>query len=354
MSNTLHDLKISEIKKETKDCVSITFEIPENLKNEFSFISGQYLTLQRRIDGEDVRRAYSLCSAPFEGIHKVAIKQIKDGVFSTFANNLLSKEDTLQVMSPMGSFIIDTQSDISKNYVFYAAGSGITPIISMIKSILFSKQESKITLFYGNKESSTIIFKDDLEKLQSTYSDRIKIVYIFSKEKREDALNEGRINKEKNKKLISTYLNNQTIDSVYLCGPESMIFDIKESMIENGVNKENIHFELFTTSSAKDTKNENTDNTFQSTITIELDGESVDFEMNSSESNILDMAHDEGIDVPFACKGGVCCTCKAKITIGEVSMDVNYALEEDEVEEGYILTCQSHPKTKEVSISFDE
>ena len=342
--------------KETEDCVSLTFDIPDNLKNEFNFSCGQYLTLENKINGENVRRAYSLCSTPNEGIHKVAIKKIKDGVFSSFANDHLKKGDLLRVMKPMGNFTLSTNRSNQKNYVFYAAGSGITPILSMIKSVLLSEPKSCVTLFYGNKGFSSIIFREELESLKNKYLEQFRMVHVFSKENIGNTIQQGRIDKEKNDAFLQTFLKNENIDGVYLCGPESMIKDVSESFTNHGVNKDKIHFELFTSSSSKKaSKTKNTkQKSFDSLVTIQIDGDSFDLEMKSDGENILDVAQKNGADLPFACKGGVCCTCKAKVLKGKVSMEVNYALDADEVEDGYVLTCQSHPQTKEVLISFDD
>lgn len=356
MGVQLYDIKIKEIIKETEDCVSLTFDIPNDLKNEFNFFSGQYLTIENKINGENVRRAYSLCSTPDEGIHKVAIKKIKDGVFSSYANDILKRGDVLRVMKPMGNFILNPDINNSKNYVFYAAGSGITPILSMIKSVLLSEPKSSVTLFYGNKGFSSIIFREELESLKNKYLEQFRMVHVFSKENIGNTIQQGRIDKEKNDAFLQTFLKNENIDGVYLCGPESMIKDVSESFTKHGVNKDKIHFELFTSTSSKKTPtNKKTKlKSFDSLVTIQIDGDSFDLEMKSDGENILDLAQKNGADLPFACKGGVCCTCKAKVLKGKVSMEVNYALDTDEVEDGYVLTCQAHPQTKEVLISFDD
>ena len=356
MSIQLHDIKIKEINRETEDCVSLTFDIPKNIKSEFNFSAGQYLTLENKINGENVRRAYSLCSTPNEGIHKVAIKKIKDGVFSSFANDNLKTGDLLRVMKPMGNFTLITDISNHKNYIFYAAGSGITPILSMVKSVLLSEPNSSVTLFYGNKGFSSIIFREELESLKNKYLEKFRIIHVFSKENIGNTIQQGRIDREKNDAFLQTFLKNENIDGVYLCGPESMIKDVSESYSNHGVNKDKIHFELFTSSSSKKISSniKSKQKSFDSLVTIEIDGDSFDLEMKSDGENILDSAQKNGADLPFACKGGVCCTCKAKVLKGKVSMEVNYALDADEVEEGYVLTCQSHPQTKEVLISFDD
>ena len=356
MAVQLHDIKILGIQKETEDCVSVTFEIPDNLKNEFAFIPGQYLTLEDTISGENVRRAYSLCSAPHEESHKVAIKQIENGVFSTHANNVLKAGDQLKVMKPMGNFTLSTNKKNKKNYVFYAAGSGITPIISMIKSVLINEPNSHVTLFYGNKGFSSIIFREDLENLKNKFIQQFRVIHVFSKESIGNPLQKGRINKEKNDSFIQTFLKHEEIDGIYLCGPETMIKEVTESFLDIGLDKQKIHFELFNTSSEKKQVNNNIEKEllFDSLVKIEIDGDSFELKMKSGGNDILTEAQKNGADLPFACKGGVCSTCKAKVIKGKVDMDINYALEEEEVNDGYILTCQAHPKSENVIISFDD
>ena len=226
----------------------------------------------------------------------------------------------------------------------------------MIKSVLLNEPKSSATLFYGNKGFSSIIFREELESLKNKYLEQFRMVHVFTKENIGNTIQQGRINREKNDAFLKTFLKNEDIDGVYLCGPESMIKEVSESFKNHGVNKEKIHFELFTSSSSqKKSPNKSTkQKSFDSLVTIQIDGDSFDLEMKSDGDNILDLAQKNGADLPFACKGGVCCTCKAKVLKGKVSMEVNYALDADEVEDGYVLTCQSHPQTKEVLISFDD
>ena len=226
----------------------------------------------------------------------------------------------------------------------------------MIKSVLINEPKSSATLFYGNKGFSSIIFREELESLKNKYLEQFRMIHVFSKENIGNTIQQGRINKEKNDAFLQTFLKNENIDGVYLCGPESMIKEVSESFTKHGVNEDKIHFELFTSSSSKKTPtSKNTKlKSFDSLVTIQIDGDSFDLEMKSDGENILDLAQKNGADLPFACKGGVCCTCKAKVLKGKVSMEVNYALDTDEVEDGYVLTCQAHPQTKEVLISFDD
>lgn len=356
MTPKFHPLKIKDVIRETEDAVSISFEIPEEFKNDYNYKSGQYLTLRADINGEDVRRSYSLCSAPHENEWRVAVKQVEKGRFSTYANNELQAGMELQVMTPMGNFVVDTNSSNDKSYVLFAAGSGITPIISIAKSVLANEPDSDVTLFYGNKGMNSIIFKEQLEALKNEHMDRLRIIHLLSRESLGSDILKGRIDKEKANELYSAFLKDLNIDAVYVCGPEPMIIGVKESMLENGVDQSKVHFELFTSPTDPNEKVEMPTNSpkIDSNVTIIIDGDEYDIALSSNGEKILDAAQQAGADVPFACKGGVCCTCKAKILEGSASMEVNYALEPDEVDAGYILTCQAHPTSDKLVISFDD
>lgn len=357
MSIHFHSLKVKEIKKETDDCVSVVFDIPENLQKDFNFKQGQSLTMRKTIDAEEVRRTYSLCSSPLDNEWKVAIKKVDGGLFSTFANKELKKDDVLDVMQPVGKFYVELDPANKKNYLAFAAGSGITPLLSIIKTTLRTEPDSNFTLAYGNKSRSSIIFFEELEGLKNKYLQRFNLINILSRERTDAPINFGRINTEKLTEL-SKLLDYATFDETFICGPEEMIFCVKKFLEQKEIDKKKIHFELFTTPGQKlttDNRQQITDNNGPtSKITVKLDGRSFDFDLSlTSDISILDAALKEGADLPFACKGGVCCTCKARLLDGEVSMDVHWGLEDEEVEQGYILTCQSHPKTEKVVVDFD-
>jgi len=357
MTPKFHSLKINDVKKETEDTVSISFTVPQNLRNDYNFESGQYLTLKADIDNEDVRRSYSLCSSPFENEWRVAVKQVPDGKFSTYANKVLEEGMLLDVMTPTGNFKLSTNASNANSYVLFAAGSGITPMLSIAKSALHDEPNSDVTLFYGNKGFASIIFREEIEALKNEYMGRLRIIHVLSRESLGNAIQKGRIDKEKTIQLFDAFLKDIEISGAYICGPESMIMGVKEALIEKGTAPSNIHFELFT---APSTENEKTDLTtvsldqVESNVSVIIDGEQIDINLDSNGENILDAAQKAGGDLPFACKGGVCCTCKAKILEGSARMDVNYALEEDEVSSGYILTCQAHPTSEKLVVSFDD
>lgn len=356
MTPKFHTLTISDIRKETEDTVSIAFEIPTAIKNDYAFKPGQYLTLKALIDGEDTRRSYSLCSAPFENEWRVAVKQIENGKFSTYANNSLSIGQSMEVMTPAGNFHAVVDASHKKSYVLFAAGSGVTPIFSIAKTVLQEEPNSDVTLFYGNKGFASIIFREEIEALKNKYMDRLRVVHILSRESLGNKIQKGRIDGSKVDELYNSFLAQTTIDEVFVCGPEEMIHSVKDFFHAKGLNDKQVHFELFSTSSTKTEvkKTESDEPSFESFVKVIIDGDLVEVAMQSTGETILDAATRAGGDLPFACKGGVCCTCKAKILEGSAKMDVNYALEPDEVENGYILTCQAHPTSPTLTVSFDD
>ncbi|MEE9438459.1 MAG: 2Fe-2S iron-sulfur cluster-binding protein [Saprospiraceae bacterium] len=351
---TFQKLEVIEIIKETEDCVSVSFQIPANLRADFDYIPGQYLVLESSINNELVRRSYSLCSAPHQDKWTVAIKKVEKGKFSTWANNDLKVGDHISVMPPSGSFVLNANKSNNKNYVAFVAGSGITPVISMVKSVMHNEPNSSFVLFYGNKTSDSIIFDNELEMLLKEYGDRLSVYSILSQENTSNPDFNGRIDKSKTKIFGTKIYKPNDIDSYFLCGPSQMIFDVKDELISQGVNVDKIHFELFNTDDIKPKEATKDDQNILSIVTVILDDEEFNIPLSSDGFNILDAALDEGADLPYACKGGVCSTCKAKVTEGKVKMDLNYSLDPDEVENGFILTCQSHPQSAKVVVNFDE
>ncbi len=357
MALQFHRLIVKEVKKETPDCVSVAFEIPEGLKQEFAFSAGQNLTLRTWLDNEEVRRSYSLCSSPLDNEWRVAIKKVPGGAFSTFANEQLKKMSMLEVMPPTGKFTIETNQENKKRYVAFAAGSGITPIISIIKTVLRTERESEFTLVYGNRNRTSIIFKEELEALKNKFMSRFRIIHVLSRELTDATINHGRIDAEKCDALFTKHIEIDAYE-FFLCGPEAMIFCVRDYLKSKGVNEKKIHFELFTSPGEKKTggRRQETlveEHVSKSKVIIIRDGRQFEFDLEYDSEPILDAAIHNGIDLPYSCKGGVCSTCSARVTEGEVKMDVCYALEPDDVAKGFILTCQSHPKTERVVINFD-
>ncbi len=351
-----HPLKIREVRPETEECVSIAFEVPKGLQPEYQFLPGQYLTLRTAINGEEVRRSYSICSTPAEGL-RVAVKKVPKGRFSTFANEQLQAGDELEVMPPMGRFTADPDAAQAKQYVAFAAGSGITPIMSIMKTVLEQEPRSTFTLFYGNRMVDSIIFREEIEGLKNEHMGRLRIYHVLSREKLGSPLLSGRITADKCATICDKLIDPAEVDDFYLCGPLPMIEGIRETLEARGISRKKIHFELFNTGNGPATtskpKPKAAGPKVEAIVAITLDGTTVEFPLSSDAESLLDGALQAGADLPFACKGGVCSTCRAKLTEGEVEMDVNYALEPDEVAAGYILTCQSHPKTERVAVDFD-
>ena len=356
MAVHFHLLKIKEVRKETPDCVSVLFDIPDDYRDDFIFEQGQNITIKKEIDGEEIRRSYSICSAPFENELRVAIKKVDAGKFSSFANLVLKAGDVLEVLPPTGKFNTKLKPENKKQYLAFAAGSGITPVISIIKTTLQTEPGSSFTLVFGNRGRQSIIFFEELEGLKNKYLSRFNFINILSREKTDAPINFGRINDDKLTEL-KRLIDYKTIDEFFICGPEEMIFCVKDFLENLDIDKKKIHFELFTTPGQKkltDDRKQMTESTGpKSRITVKLDGRSFDFELGFDNDSILDAALKQGADLPFACKGGVCCTCKARLLEGQVEMDVNWGLEQEEVEQGFILTCQSHPTTEKVVVDFD-
>ena len=357
MSIHFHPLRIKKINKETDQCVSVEFEVPKKLAEAFQFKQGQSLTMRTILNGEEVRRTYSLCSSPLDNKWSVAIKKVEGGSFSIFANESLKEGDELEVMEPVGKFYTELDQANKKNYLAFAAGSGITPVISIIKTTLRAEPGSTFTLVYGNRSRSSIIFFEDLEGLKNKFIDRFNLINILSREKTDSQINFGRIDIGKLTEL-EKLVDYKKMDEIFICGPEEMIFCVKNFLEQKEISEKKIHFELFTTSGQKKSKVKSQESKIEggpsSKITVKLDGRSFDFDLSlNSDTTILDAALKQGADLPFACKGGMCCTCKAKLLEGEVEMDVHWGLEHEEIERGYILTCQSHPKTEKVVVDFD-
>ena len=356
MENKFYSLKVKDIHRTTPACSIISFDVPEQLANTFQFIQGQYLTLKAQINGEEVRRSYSICSSPMDGELKVGIKRIEDGKFSTYATQVLKVGDEVEVMPPNGNFYKEIEPASSKNYLAIAAGSGITPIFSIIKTHLLKEPNCTFTLLYVNQNANSVILKDELEGLKNTYLERVKIFHFLTKQSREIPLFNGRITEEKLDVIFDKLVNLESVDDIFLCGPEQMIFLVKDYVAEKGMDKGRVHFELFSSGNSADIEKRKASYKQDGKVcdvTIREGGKTFDFKLPFGGNNLLDAAIANSADLPFACKGGVCCTCKAKLTEGKVDMLVNYALEQEEVDEGYILTCQAMPVSERVVVDFD-
>jgi ring-1,2-phenylacetyl-CoA epoxidase subunit PaaE len=359
MRPKFHALIVQKIVRETKDCVAITFAVPAELQDVYRFQHGQYLTLRASINGEDLRRSYSICAGAQEGILQVAVKQVSGGVFSTWVNQSLEEGMEMQVMTPMGHFTSPIEPEKKKNYLLIAAGSGITPVLSIAKTVLQGEPMSEVSLIYGNRLFHSIIFRETLENLKDQYLGRFRVFHVLSGEPNDVDLLSGRIDRAKLERFAQTFIHVPTLDEVFICGPEPMIRAANDFLQEQGLAKEKIHFELFASPGqaaqaapqVAETPSEVTGE--KCAVTIVYDGQETNFFMPKQGISLLDAAQQNGVDIPFSCKGGMCCTCRAHVTEGAASMTVNYALEPGEVEMGYVLTCQAHPTTDTVVVDFD-
>lgn len=346
-------LQVRELRRETPDTVSISLEVPENERHTFRFKQGQHLTLKTEIAGETLRRSYSICTGVHENDLRVAIKKVDGGVFSTWANEQLKEGDWLEVMPPQGRFYTELSPQNNKLYVAFAAGSGITPVMSILRSTLELEPKSRFVLFFGNRSFDYIIFREQLEYLKNRYPDRFSLHHVLSRESLGSDLFKGRIDADKCRRFAQYFFNPAEVDAYFLCGPEEMVFAVKDTLTDIGANPQHIHFELFTTAGIPKKAASSPRETLEAAVTVIQDGAQFDFALPSDGSTLLDAAMRAGADLPFSCKGGVCSTCKARVLEGKVEMDINYGLEPDELEAGYVLTCQAHPVTQRVVVSFD-
>ena len=341
----------------------MTFDVPEELKETFDFIQGQFLTLRTRIDGEEVRRSYSICSGVKDGHMRVGIKRVKNGLFSNYANDHFKRGMEVEVMPPQGSFYTQLDEKNVKQYMCVAAGSGITPVLSIVKSVLDTEPNSKVTLIYGNRRSNSVIFKDELSFVKNRHMDRFQWLNIMNYEDQGADLLNGKIDNKKGYELQkSGLIDIKNTDEAFICGPEAMMAEVSHGFRLEGLSNEQIHYELFANSAADSEKMlEKAKQRIaeygeekSSKVTVVADGRSVMFDLATVGENILDAGIANGMDLPYSCKAGVCSTCKCKLVVGEVDMDVTHGLEKHEIEAGYVLSCQAHPLTDEVTLDFDQ
>ncbi len=358
MAQHFYPVTVSNVRRETPDCVSIAFDIPAALKDKFSFTAGQYINVRAVVGDRELRRSYSLCSAPHSGQWRVAIKRVDGGQFSQWANALLREGDDLEIMPPDGRFLFVPEADAKRNLLLLAAGSGITPILSILTTLLEREPKSRVTLAYGNRRVRDIIFKEAIEDLRDRYLGRFQLIHSLSGEAQESPLANGRLDAEKVSRILKTIVPATTLDAVYICGPNEMIDACASATREAGVLESKIHKELFGSPTPRrptiDAASLATDLTDSAAVTVVADGIERVLQVPYRGESVLDISLAAGIDAPFACKAGVCSTCRARVLSGEVKMDANFTLEQHEIDRGFVLTCQSHPITNEVKITFDE
>ncbi|MDQ2834849.1 MAG: phenylacetate-CoA oxygenase/reductase subunit PaaK [Acidobacteriota bacterium] len=354
--NNFYPLRVSSRTNETRDAVVITFDIPEEQRETFRYTAGQHLTFRAEVAGGEVRRSYSICSAPFENRVSVAIKLAANGLFSTWANRELLPGHTIECMAPAGHFGVSLEPESKRHHVAFAAGSGITPILSILKSTLEEEPRSRFTLIYGNRASSSVIFREDLEDLKNRYLERFNLVFILSREQQDIELFNGRIDGAKCDQILRRWIDPRDIDVAYICGPQSMMAEVSASLQANGVSKEHIRMELFGTEARVGYKHPlpvaRADRVCH--VTVIQDGRRREFSVQNDGQTLLDGALEQGIELPYSCKGGVCSTCRCKMTQGKVDMDVSFALEDYEIARGFVLTCQSYPLSSEIVLDFDQ
>ncbi len=354
-----HTLKVTEVRRETKDAVVVTLVPRDDDRTLFDFTQGQYLTFRRTFDGQELRRSYSICAGRHEGVLKVGVKRVEGGVFSTWANENLAPGDEIEAMPPMGKFFTQIDPLAQKHYLCLVVGSGITPVLSIIKTVLADEPQSRFTLVYANRAVATIMFREDLEDLKNKYLGRFSVIHVLKTEAQTIDMFTGRIDAAKIADLFSGWIDPQSVDTAFICGPEPMMQEVAACLRAHGLTEAQIKFELFGTgqqgrAKALLKKDDPLTHEQATTCTVTLDGNTRKFAMPKSGQSLLDAAIANAMDAPYSCKAGVCSTCRCKVIAGDVEMRCNHALEDYEVRAGYVLSCQSFPLTDSVVVTFDE
>lgn len=354
-----HPLTVTDVRRETRDAVVVTLAPAEEDRAVFDFTQGQYLTFRRKFDDEELRRSYSICAGKDEGVLKVGVKRVDGGCFSTWVNENLKAGDMLEAMPPMGAFFTAIEPDVARHYLGFAGGSGITPVLSIIKTVLAREPRSVFTLVYANRQISSIMFREELDDLKNLYLGRLSVLHILKSEAQEIDLFTGRIDAEKCKALFNSWIDVTTVATAFICGPEPMMLTIAAALRGHGMRDDQIKFELFASSQPGRARRKveslvAADHETSCEATVTLDGTTRIFKFPKHGQRLLDAALENAMDVPYACKAGVCSTCRAKVLEGEVEMEVNHALEDYEVRQGYVLTCQCYPLTDRIVVSYDQ
>jgi ring-1,2-phenylacetyl-CoA epoxidase subunit PaaE len=355
-----HDLRVRRIEPDTAEASIVTFDVPPELREVFGFTQGQYLTLRKTIDGQDLRRSYSICAGVDDGELRVGVRKVKGGTFSNWINEHLAVGDHISVMAPQGRFFVPIEPQSRRHHVGIAGGSGITPILSIMKTVLGREPGSRFTLIYGNRMLRSTMFKEELEDLKNRYMTRLVLHHVFSDDPSDAPLNMGLMNRDKIAEFLRSVLPAQSIDQVYVCGPFQMNDEAEAALLAAGVPESRIHIERFGVATPTGVPvgavlhEAKPGDAEQARITIVRDGMRREIEFRKDQPSILDAASAAGLEVPFSCTSGVCGTCRAKLLEGEVRMERNFALDKAEVAGGFVLTCQAHPLTERVVLSFDE
>ena len=353
MPAVFHTLRVRDVRRETADTVSVAFDVPAELAEAYGFQPGQHLTFRvPGPDGDELRRSYSICSGLDDGELRVAVKNIPGGVFGVYANETLKPGDELDVMTPAGRFTTTLDAANEKRYLGIAAGSGITPVISLVRSALAREPKSQFTLLYGNRGPATVIFREELEDLKDRYLQRFDLIHVFSREQQQSPLFNGRIDADKLRQLSQRLLDLASYDDVFVCGPEQMTLSLRETLVDLGVDAKHVHLELFGSHAAPAPRPHREATVGHRRLTVVLNGIKTEVEAHPDDT-VLEAGQAAGLDLPYSCRGGVCATCRAKVLEGSVEMDTNYALEPWETDAGFVLTCQSHPTTDAVTVDYD-
>ncbi|MCO6441382.1 MAG: phenylacetate-CoA oxygenase/reductase subunit PaaK [Nitrococcus mobilis] len=355
---TFHELTIAELRPVTREAVAITFAVPPALREAFRYRQGQHIALRTRIAGAQVMRTYSICAGVPANTLRIAVKRQPHGVFSNFANDALEPGQTLEVMPPRGHFYTPLDPNQAKHYLAFAAGSGITPVLSIIETTLAVERASRFTLVYGNRTGASILFREELEDLKNTYMERFNLIHVLSRESADSELLQGRITEEKCAQLCERCIDIAGVDECFICGPEPMLHAVTAALHAHGIERQRIHFELFTIPGEvkrqfQQRRDETPGDHAVSRVAVIAEGRRLEFELAHDTETLLEAGLRAGADLPFSCKGGVCATCRAKLLTGEVQMAANYALEGDELKAGYVLTCQSYPLSKNIVLDYD-
>ena len=355
-----HPLRVASVERLTDDAAAVTFEVPEDLRDEYVFLPGQHLTVRATIAGEDVRQSYSICQSRnavgMDGLRRVAVARVPEGRMSTWMNDIVAAGDFVEVMTPLGSFTCPTQPDGIRHHVAIAAGSGITPVLSLLTTVLEEEPGSRATLLFGNRRTSTIMFLEELEDLKNRFPGRFHLINVLSREAQDVELFHGRLDAERLTEIFGRLVPVDSVDEWYLCGPFGMVTGAETLLKDSGVDPHHIHHEIFHVDDGTEPKRKvvvDAGAPPAATVTVNLDGRTTVIPMPSKDETILDATLRMRPDAPFSCTNGVCGTCRARLVAGEVRMDRNYALEPEEVEAGVVLACQSHPVTDEVSLDYD-
>lgn len=354
-----HPLTVTDVRRETRDAVVVTLRPADEDRAVFDFTQGQYLTFRRKFEDEELRRSYSICAGKDEGVLKVGIKRVDGGCFSTWVNENLKPGDTLEAMPPMGAFFTALEPETAKHYLGFAGGSGITPVLSIIKTVLSREPRARFTLVYANRQISSIMFREELEDLKNVYLGRLSVLHVLESEAQDIDLFTGRIDGAKCAALFKNWIDPKSVTTAFICGPEPMMLAIAAALREHGLRDDQIKFELFASSQPGRARRKveqinGADHAAACEATVTLDGATRIFKFPKHGQSLLDAALENAMDAPYACKAGVCSTCRAKVLEGEVEMETNHALEDYEVRQGYVLTCQCYPLTDRIVVSYDQ